>query len=178
MKPREMAFVGVRLLAVYWVLTGVTVALKMLGPWVRIWASGQPTQTDASVFWTGGGITLVAHLIAAGLLWVGASWVAGRVSGSSTVVSGAGDETGKNGIAPILFAGVGVLLVSLAVSNILWQLLNIVVLERHGASPEGLANNYASLASSGVQVLIGLALFFSADGLHRLWLRLRGAGLE
>ena len=172
MATRDLAIIGIRLIAFYLVARGLLVAVQSV-PYA--WAS-DPVE-DASLLQLSVMLQLVAPLILAALMWLGAPWLANFMSraGSEPV-----DTSGLNAesVAAIAFGVAGVVVLIHGLPQLVWYCIQALVIERRAGAASLARGQWLQVATVALRCVLAFGVVAGAPALGRWGLRLRTAALR
>lgn len=156
MSPRDLALMGVRLIAVYTLIPAFSVASSLL---LQTGLPAVPLMLQAGFM-----------VVIGAALWLAAPAIGGAISSSSEPVQGIGLDL--RSLAQLGFGAVGLVLAIQAASG-LTQSVGALMTQQAGLAAQGIPNPgpqtmfIGELAGSVVEILLGAAVFMGRRGLAR-----------
>lgn len=175
MKPREMAFAGCRLLAIYWVLSALNIFWNNAS--ILLSSGNSGIEGPGGLFETlGMGILIfVLNLAVAAVLWFWAPSLARAIAGAAHPGSKSSDDRVEVAWQETLFSAAGLFIAVTAIPEIGHVAYQIAGIEGRPAYEPQLTSLRGQMLLKATQLAIGLALFFGGRGLSGLLNKIRHA---
>ncbi|MES1940822.1 hypothetical protein T5B8_11287 [Salinisphaera sp. T5B8] len=172
MATRDLALIGVRLIAFYLVVRGLLVAAQSV-PY--LWASqsvDDPSLVQLSVL-----LQLVVPVVLAALMWLGAPWLADRMTRAS---AGAIEPGGLSAeaVAATAFGVAGVVVLIHGLPQLTWSAVQALVVSRQTGTAFTAHDPWWQVAALALRCVLAIAVVCGARSLGRWVLRLRTLGLH
>ncbi|MES1947264.1 hypothetical protein C84B14_07945 [Salinisphaera sp. C84B14] len=172
MATRDLAVIGIRLIALYLVARGLLVAVQSV-PYA--WA-GDPVE-DASLLQLSVLLQLVMPISLAALLWLGAPWLANAMSGAGSEPVDTGGLTAES-VAAIAFGVAGTVVLLHGLPQLIWNAVQAVLLEREAGAGSPTRGQWLQVVVVALRCVLAFGVVVGARALGRWVLRLRTLGLR
>ncbi|HAH44838.1 hypothetical protein [Gimesia sp.] len=177
MKKEEVAFIGCRLLGLFYIVKAIY-AVSSFTLFFVSWKTNMitPTLPETSIIYYQL-VPFLFYLFAGGLLWCGAEKIVNHLLPGTTIDNGLSSMTAMQ-VQSVIFSGVGILVLSLTVpeiGNVVFQMTQWENMSHLSQMP---VQFKAQIFGLFCKLAVGLFLLFGSRGLSSLLVRLREAKLN
>ncbi|HEY9165107.1 MAG TPA: hypothetical protein VIS48_02995 [Candidatus Kryptonia bacterium] len=177
MKPRDFSFVGLRLIAIFFVLE----SFRQMIQFVSVAASYRTENMGPVAALWGLGVSFILYLLIGVLMFVFAGTVADRVLRGGEVQDEEGEETEEgratsDELESMIFSGIGLLIFGLSLERTcisVGQLLDRISIASGPYGSRYSAASWFSIIGSFLVTLFGLYLFVGVERVKRMWHNMR-----
>ena len=176
MSSKDLAFVAIRVLAIYYLITAISVAFSAVsGVLTLVSLDESNNNTNSFIYFSL--IPFVLHLGAAAVLWIFANRISSFVS-LTNLTNNSKSEFKIEEFQVVIFASIGLYLVFSSlpyIAGTLYKYIEIKDFDKYALIPSEI---HADTMSLSLQILLGVTLFFGARGFSGLLTWTRSLGLK
>ncbi|MCA9014909.1 MAG: hypothetical protein KDA77_06205 [Planctomycetaceae bacterium] len=177
MKKEEVAFIGCRLLGLFYIVNALY-AVTTFSLFFVSWKTHQVERTfpESSLIYYQL-VPFVFYVLAGCLLWFGAAKIVNHLLPGTTIDNGLSSMTALQ-VQSVIFSGIGILVLSLTVpegGNVLFQMSQWENISHLSQMP---VEFKAQIFGLFCKLVVGVFLLFGSKGLSSLLVRLREAKLN
>jgi hypothetical protein len=177
MKKEEIAFIGCRLLGLYFIVNAIY-AVSSFTLFFAFWKTGQVERTfpESSLIYYQL-VPFVFYVLSGCLLWFGAAKIVNHLLPETTIDNGLSSMTALQ-VQSVIFSGIGILVLSLTVPEVGSVLFQMTQWENMSYLSQMPIEFKAQIFGLCCKLVVGVFLLFGSKGLSNLLVRLRAAKLN
>lgn len=177
MKKEEVAYIGCRLLALYYVvyaLYSVASFVMFLATWKSMLVEHATPPTDFIYYQL---VPFFFYVIAACVLWFGAGKIVNSLLPGSDIDNGLSSMTAFQ-VQSVIFTAIGILVLSLTIPEIAGKLYTITQWQNVNTFSQVSLDFKTQIVELVIRMFVGIYLLFGSKGLSSLILRVRAEKLN
>ncbi len=177
MNKEDFAYIGCRLLSLYWAMQALNSISSLVTAWAAWQANSYDVLSEVAGFIYFGLVPPVLYLLVAAVLWFGTARIVQLLIPTASVENEGGTITLFQAQS-VAFAAVGLLILLTSVpemGEVLFKIYQLKALDSHNQASLGVQ---AQVFEISIQLLLGVLLLFGSKGLSGLLIRFREAGLK
>ncbi len=175
MDKEDFAFIGCRLLALYWAVKALYSVSSVVTSWTAWKANVVESSSEMAGIVYFGLVPLALYALVAFIFWFGAARIV-RFLLPASGTKGKGDAITLFQVQSVAFASVGILILLSSLPEICGVLYKINQLKQMDSHARASFDTQAQVFELSFRLLLGVLLLFGSKGLSGLLTRLREAG--